>query len=175
MSVQKSVQEQQSASTKPVARRLSRRSDQFRIGKVQGYLRGSVWYLSYHEQGQRRRPRVSPDKDVARQLAVQINGQLEVGAPAALSFEPISLVELRKRWRARHEHVLRFSVQTIRRYRTATKHLIRHLNTASSIKLVSHLNISHMEDFVRYLRTIRVAPIGHPHTAKWPLLDKGIQ
>ena len=77
-------------------KRSPRRSGRFRVGKVRADLRGSVWYLSYHEQGQRRRPRVGPDKNVARQLAVQINGQLEVGAPAALSFEPISLGELRE-------------------------------------------------------------------------------
>lgn len=91
-------EQQRRGQTKTITKkRAARRSGQFRVGKVQADLRGSVWYLSYHEheQGQRRRPRVGPDKDVARQLAVQINGQLEVGAPAALSFEPISLVELR--------------------------------------------------------------------------------
>lgn len=91
-------EQQRRGQTKTITKkRAARRSGQFRVGKVQADLRGSVWYLSYHEQGQRRRPRVGPDKDVARQLAVQINGQLEVGAPAALSFEPISLVELRAR------------------------------------------------------------------------------
>ncbi len=37
------------------------------------------------------------------------------------------------------------------------------------------MHTNHAEDFVRYLRAIRVAPNGHPHTAKRPLLDKGIQ
>ena len=37
------------------------------------------------------------------------------------------------------------------------------------------MHTSHTEDFVRYLRTIRVAPNGHPHTTKRPFLDKGIQ
>ena len=175
MSVQKSVQEQQSASTKPVQRRASRRSDQFRIGKVQGYLRGSVWYLYYHEQGQRRRPRVGPDREVARQMAAQVNGQLEVGAPAALSFEPISLVDLRERWLLHHEHVLRSSVSSICRYRTATEHLLRYVQSVKPVKLASHFHTSHAEDFVRYLRMIRAAPNGHPHSAKRPLLDKGIQ
>ena len=151
------------------------RTDQFRVGNVQGYLRGSVWYLCYHEQGQRRRPRVGPDKDVARQMAAQINGQLEIGAPSSLSFEPISLTELREKWLARHEHVLRSSIQTIRRYRTATEHLIRYGQDVRPIKVVSNFHASHAEDFVRYLRAIRVAPNGHPNSAKRPLLDKGIQ
>ncbi len=141
------MSEQQQQCIKPETikkKRAPRLPGQFRVGKVRADLRGSVWYLSYHEQGQRRRPRVGPDKDVARQLAVQINGQLEVGAPAALSFEPISLVELRERWLARHKHVLRSSVQTIRRYRAATEHLIRDLNTTSSIKArVAHAHKSH--------------------------------
>ena len=91
--------------------KATRGADQFRVGNVRGYLRGSVWYLYYHEQGQRRRPRVGPDKAVAKQMAAQINGQLGVGAPSSLSFEPISLVELRERWLTRHEHVLRSSVR----------------------------------------------------------------
>ena len=33
----------------------------FRIGKVQAYRRGKVWYLCYHDNGLRRRPRVGPD------------------------------------------------------------------------------------------------------------------
>ena len=175
MSVQKSVQEQQSASTKPVPRRAARRSDQFRIGRVQGYLRGSVWYLYYHEQEQWRRPRIGPDREGARQMAAQINGQSEVGAPAALSFEPISLIELRDRWLSQIEHVLRSSVSSICRYRTATEHLLRYVQSVKPVKLASHFHTSHAEDFVRYLRMIRVAPNGHPHSAKRPLLDKGIQ
>ena len=169
------VVQQSSQPVRSTQRRATRKADQFRVGKVLAYLRGSVWYLYYHEQGQRRRPRVGPDKDVARQMAAQINGQLEVGAPAALSFEPISLVELRDRWLARHEHVLRSSVQTIRRYRAATEHLLRFVSTVRPIKLVSNFHTTHAEDFVRYLRSIRVAPNGHPHSAKRPLLDKGIQ
>jgi integrase len=58
----------------------------FRVGKVRAYLRGRVWYLCYHENGRRRRPWVGTDREAARQLAAQVNAQLEVGAPAATSF-----------------------------------------------------------------------------------------
>ena len=85
----------------------------FRIGKVRGDLRGKVWYLTYFEDGRRRRPRVGSDKDAAKQMAAQIHSQLEVRAPAALSFEAVSLDELQARWLRQHEHVLRSSVQTI--------------------------------------------------------------
>jgi|GEM_PF-3168152 len=170
----KQRRDETTASATKASAKATRSADQFRVGNVRGYLRGSVWYLYYYEQGQRRWPRVGPDKAVARQMKAQINGQLGVGAPSSLSFEPISLIELRERWLIRHEHVLRSSVQTIRRYRTATEHLARFVNDVRPVKDVSNFHASHAEEFVRYLRSIRVAPNGPPNSAKRPLLDKGI-
>ncbi|MGA2499550.1 MAG: hypothetical protein ABSH20_17570 [Tepidisphaeraceae bacterium] len=91
----------------------------FRIGRVKAYRRGTNWYLCYHENGQRRRPRVGAGREAAKKMAAQINGQLETGVCATLSFEPIAIPELRQRWLDHHEHVLRSSVNTIRRYRAA--------------------------------------------------------
>ena len=68
---------------------MSGASKTFSVGKVQVYQRGNVWYLCYHEEGQRRRPRVGPDRALARQQAAEIYFQSETGAPAGLSFEPI--------------------------------------------------------------------------------------
>jgi integrase len=153
---------------------MTQKNNSFRVGKVLAYLRGQVWYLCYHEHGQRCRPRVGPDKEAARQLAAQVNAQLEVGAPAALSFEPIGILELRQRWLEHHEQVLRSSVQTINRYRTATDHLLRFLLTRP-VRYASHFHSSHAEEFVRYLRGLRVSPNGHAHTAKRPLMDKGLR
>ena len=147
----------------------------FRVGKVRGDLRGLVWYLTYFEEGRRRRPRVGPDKNVARQMAAQINSQLEVGAPAALSFAAVSLDELQASWLRHHEQVLRSSVQTINRYRTATKHLLDFVDKTRVPRTTSHFRAQHAEEFVRYLRTIEVSPNGHPHSKKRPLLDKGIK
>ena len=146
----------------------------FRIGKVQAYLRGHIWYLCYHENGLRRRPRVGTDRDAARQLAAQINAQLEVGAPTALSFEPLAIPLLRDRWLEHHELVLRSSVHTINRYRTATDHLLRFLEQRP-VRYASLFHASHAGEFVHYLRTIKVAPNGHAHTAKRPLMDKGLR
>lgn len=146
----------------------------FRVGKVQAYLRGEVWYLCYHENGRRRRPRVGSDRYAAKQLAAQINGQLAAGAPGALSFEPISLPALRDNWLQNHEVVLRSSVQTIDRYRTATEHLLRFLATRP-VRHASHFQTCHAEEFVRYLRSIQVSPNGHASTAKRPLMDKGVR
>lgn len=147
----------------------------FRIGRVRGDLRGNVWYLTYHEHGQRHRPRVGPDREAARQLAAQINSQLETGAPAALSFERVTLEELKRRWLDHHEHVLRSSLHTVRRYRTATDHLVRFARDAGYAANTADFRTTQAEQFVRYLRTITVAPNGHPNAQKRPLLDKGVK
>ncbi|MCA9115017.1 MAG: tyrosine-type recombinase/integrase [Planctomycetaceae bacterium] len=147
----------------------------FRIGRVRGDLRSSVWYLTYHDQGRRHRPRVGPDQQTARQLAAQINGQLETGAPAALSFEPILIGELQQRWLDHHEQVLRSSVHTISRYRTASAHLLRFIAGTGCTSSTAQFRTTHAEQFVRWLRTIRVTPNGHPNSQKRPLLDKGIK
>ena len=153
---------------------MSTKSTSFRVGKVQAYLRARVWYLCYHENGQRHRPRVGADREAARQLAAQINSQLEVGAPAALSFTPISIPDLRDRWLQHHEQVLRSSVQTICRYRTATDHLLRFLEQRP-VRHASHFHATQAEEFVRYLRNTVVSPNGHAHAANRPLMDKGLR
>jgi len=150
------------------------KANSFRVGKVSAYRRGQVWYLCYFEHGKRRRPRVGPDRNVARQLAAQINGQLEVGAPAALSFEQIGIADLRTRWLEHHEQVLRSSVQSINRYRTATVHLLRYLE-GHPVRHAGLFQSSHAELFVQHLRGLRVSPNGHANTAKRPLMDKGIR
>ncbi len=153
---------------------MSGRSNSFRVGRVQAYLRGQVWYLCYHQDGKRRRPRVGADREAARLLAAQTNAQLESGAPAVLSFEPIGIADLRDRWLQHHEHVLRSSVATINRYRTATDHLLAFVGDRS-VRLASNFHTRYAEEFVRLLRSIRVAPNGHPNSATRPLLDKGIK
>jgi integrase len=154
---------------------MARTSRSFRVGQVQVYLRGRIWYLCYYENGKRHRPRVGPDREAACQLAAQTNSQLAIGAPAVLSFEPIAIPELRDRWLRHHEQVLRSAVPTINRYRTATDHLLDFVREVHPVRLASQFRAQHAEEFVRYLRTIRVSPNGHPHTPKRSLLDKGIK
>ncbi len=150
------------------------KSNSFRVGKVTGYLRGRVWYLCYFENGKRRRPRAGGERDAARQLAAQVNSQLETGAPSALSFEPISIPNLRTRWLEHHEQVRRSSVQSIARYRTASDHLLRFLNE-HPVRHAGQFTATHAAKFVAYLRTIRVSPNGHANTPTRPLLDKGVR
>ena len=133
----------------------------FRIGRVRAYLRGEVWYLCYWENGHRRQPRVSRDHDVARQQAAEINAQLESGAPSNYGFDPISFTDLQRRWLDHHEYVRRTSLQTIRRYRAATNHLLRFTSDIQPVRRVSDFRTLQAEAFVRYLREVRVAPQPH--------------
>ena len=159
---------------KPTSNR-PRRTTSFRVGKVRVLLRGRVWYPYYHEYGKRHQPRVGPDKDQARQMAAEINAQLEIGAPSALGFEPISIPELRQRWLDHHENVRRSSLRTINRYRTATQHLLDFLRDARPLKRVSDLRPCHAEEFIGYLRRRKVAPNGYRHARKRPLRDAGVK
>jgi integrase len=154
--------------------RSKRSKSEFRVGKVKGYLRGKVWYLCYFENGKRLRPRVGADKSAAERIAAQINGQLAGQAPTFFSFEDISLKDLRTRWLEHHEHVLRSSLATIGRYRTATDHLLAYASAQGWSGQASQLTALHAERFVKYLRSIEVAPNGHPNSPKRPLRDKGV-
>jgi integrase len=151
------------------------KSVSFRVGRVSAYLRGKVWYLRYHEAGQRRQPRVGPDRVEAKKLAAEINAQLEVGAPSALGFEPIPIPEVRERWLEHHEHIRRSSVNTVRRYSAATAHLINFVDEVRPVRRVSDFRPRHAEEFVCYLRTLITAPNGHKNAAKRRLRDSGVK
>lgn len=151
------------------------KSKSFRVGKVRADLRGRVWYLTYHENGRRLRPRAGADRDAARQLAAQINAQLEVSVPTAFSFESIPINDLQQRWLEHHQEVLRSSVHTVKRYRTATLHLLKFVEQNHPTLKTSQITTEHAARFVRYLRSIRVSPNGHPNSQKRPLLDNGVR
>jgi integrase len=144
------------------------------VGRVTVYLRGEIWYVYYFENGQRVRRRLGGSWLEAKQLAAQVNAQLATGAPAMLSFEPVSIPELRRRWLDHHEHVLRSSVATIRRYRAATDHLVRFVENGSAVKSADGVALSTAEQFARYLRRVKASPNGHPNTAPRTLRDKGV-
>jgi integrase len=154
---------------------MGKKNVSFRVGWVRVFLRGQVWYLSYWEQGRRRQPRVGPDRDAARLMAAEINGQLEAGAPTALGFEAITFAALRDRWLQHHEHVRRSSLNTIGRYRSATAHLLDFTAHVRPLKKVSELQPVHVEEFIRFLRCRRVAPNGHRNARKRALRDSGVK
>ena len=108
-------------------------------------------------------------------MAAEINAQLEVGVPSVLWFQPVSLPDLRQRWLDYHEHVLRSSVATVRRYRQATEHLLGFLRDVRPLRRVSDFRPCHAEEFVRYLRTVQV-PLGGPaERRRRPLRDTGLK
>jgi len=146
----------------------------FKVGRVRVYLRGRMWYLCYYEGGRRKRYRAHTDRKTARRMAAELNAQIETGAPTSFSFDRVSLSELRKRWLNHHENVKRSSLHTIRRYRSATDHLIKFVNGAPCGSDVSRLGPSDAEQFLAHLRSTLVAPNGHKNTPKRRLLDKGI-
>ena len=65
---------------------MPRAASTFRIGKVRGYRRNKVWYLCYHEQGKRLRPRIGPNVAAARQLAAQVTGPARRRCPLRAEF-----------------------------------------------------------------------------------------
>jgi len=151
------------------------KSASIRVGRVTAYRRGKVWYLYYHENGVRKRPRVGPDRDAARRLAAQTNAQLELGAPAPLSFESVIMDTLRQRWLDYHEHVLKSSMATVCRYKAATRHLLNFVRHEQKVRHASDFRPTDVEAFAAYLRRIKVAPNGHANALKKPLRDTGVK
>ncbi len=145
-----------------------------RVGRVTVYLRGRTWYLYYYENQQRVRRQAGPSLTEAKKLAAQINAHLAAGTPAVLSFDPVPVAELRTRWLDHHEHVLRSSIATIRRYRAATEHLLRFTQRIQPVRSADRITPSVTGAFVRYLRNVDVSPNGHANAAKRRLRDKGV-
>ncbi|WP_417384565.1 tyrosine-type recombinase/integrase [Gimesia sp.] len=108
-------------------------------------------------------------------MAARINSQLESHTHSVFNFEPVQIDDLQTRWLNHHEQVLRSSLQTIRRYRAATTHLINFIAHKGVASKTSLFQVGHAEEFVHYLRTIKVAPNGHENSQKRHLLDKGIK
>ncbi|WLD15143.1 tyrosine-type recombinase/integrase [Planctellipticum variicoloris] len=97
---------------------------------------------------------------------------MATASPTHFRFEPISVAGLRQSFLDDHEHVLRSSMATMARSRTASRYLVEYADTVRS-GLQAH-DLAAL-GFVRSLRTYRVVPNGHPNTPQRPLSDKGMQ
>ena len=153
----------------PKRRRRSRRT---RIGNVSVYEHHGSWWVYFREEGKQNRRCIGPDENEARTAAAQANAQLAAARPTLFSFTPVGVDELRRRWLDHHEHVLRSSVATLNRYRTAAGHLCRFLDGTAASRPAHEVNVT---AFVRHLRGLQVAPNGHRNAVRRPLRDKGIQ
>jgi len=152
----------------------AKKATSFKVGRVKVYLRSKVWYLCYYQGGRRKRYRAHTDKKRARQMAAEVNAQIETGAPTSFDFERVSLVQLQKRWLEYHENIKRSSLHTIRRYRAASEHLVRFFAGSSCGSDVSKIGPTESEQFVGHLRSTLVAANGHKNSPKRRLLDKGV-
>lgn len=139
-----------------------------RIGQVSCYTHHGAWWVYYREGNRPVRRRVGDTAEEAARHAVQVKSQLEAGAPAALSFQPLSVAVLRRRFLAHHENVLGSSIATVRRYDAASRYLERFTNGTD----VRAHEVC-VDDFIAYLRSVRIAPNGHQHTPRRALRDKG--
>lgn len=154
-------------------RRSSGQPRRRRIGHVSYYVRHGSWHIYYRDGARQVRRKVGETEEIAAQTAALVNAQLTASAPTLFSFTPVPIAELRQRFLDHHELVLRSSLATVRRYRTATQHLEEFARISGRTNKPAHELDA--EQFVRHLRSIRVAPNGHAHTARRPLRDKGIR
>ncbi len=152
--------------------RKKRRPRRQRIGRVSFFEHHGAWYVYYREGSRQIRRRVSASRDEAQRVAAQVNAQLTAATPTLLAFTPISISELRRQFLDHHEQVLRSSLATICRYRSATKYLEDFAQVQGGDK---HAHEVQAHAFVRHLRGLLVAPNGHPNSQRRPLRDKGVQ
>lgn len=155
-----------------VKRRRSRGASRFRIGRVSVFEHHGSWWVYYREGDRKVRRRVSDSRAHAEQVAAELNAQLSASSPTMFSFTPVSVNKLRADFLRHHEDVLRSSVHTIRRYETATQHLLDFADSSGRETMAHELSVS---GFVHYLRHLDVSPNGHANTAKRRLRDKGVQ
>src|SRR5262249_13656309 len=152
--------------------RKRKNSPRFRVGKVSVYRHHGAWWLYYRDGGQPVRRKIAETRQEAEQVAAQVNAQLTSGAPTLLAFRPIGVPDLRQQFLDYHEHVLKSSVGTVRRYRAATQHLE---SFAAQQPRPPAAHEVRPDAFAAYLRRIEVAPNGHRNTRKRKLRNKGVQ
>lgn len=155
-----------------MARRTHTPSPRFRVGRVSVYLHHGTWWLYFREGGSPVRRKISPSREEAEQVAAQVNAQVTAGSPTLLSFTPIEVSDLRQQFLDHHEHVLKSSMGTVRRYRTATQHLEDFVRSHARPPRAHEVKAG---TFAAYLRKLEVAPNGHKNTAKRKLRDAGVQ
>ncbi len=153
--------------------RKSRRDRaRFRVGRVSVYLHHSAWWLYFRESDRPVRRRVAETREAAERIAAEVNAQLSAATATMFAFAPMTIGALREEFLRYHEQVRRSSVATIRRYRTATQHLMDYVATLKSEVQVHQLAVA---GFVGFLRTREVTPNGHANSKRRRLRDKGVQ
>jgi len=155
-----------------MSRLTKRRPRRQRVGRVSYYAHHGGWWVYYQEAGHPVRKRVADTAAEAAVIAAQVNGQLAAASPTFFSFTPVSVVELRRRFLAHHEDILRSSLATVSRYSSATQHLADFSVQGQSSLMAHQIDA---EGFVRFLRSLRVAPNGHAKAKRRKLRDSGVR
>jgi hypothetical protein len=87
---------------------------------------------------------------------------LTCGQRTLFSFQPVTVQELIARWLDHHENILRSSIATQDRYRTAAGHLLRFVERSHIMRLTHEVDA---EGFAAYLREVKIAPNGHANAS----------
>ena len=133
-----------------------------RIGQVSYYLHHGGWWVYYKDGERQVRRRAGDDEALAEQVAAQVNAQLATAAPTMFSFTPLTVPELCQQFLDHHEHVLRSSLATIRRYRAG----LSIWRTSPPARGNPPAHEIQADRFVRFLRSTEVAPNGHAHAKR---------
>jgi len=142
-----------------------------RVGRVSYYHHHGGWWI-YYRDGQRKvRRRVGGEEAEAGRVAAQVNAQLATAAPTMFSFTPVTVPDLCRRFVDHHEYVAKSSLATVRRYQAAVRHLE---DFAARLGRNVPAHEIPPDQFARFLRSTKVAPNGHPNTARRHLRDKGV-
>ncbi len=149
-----------------------RRCTRIRVGRVSVYEHHGAWWLYYRDDDKVVRRRIGHDQATAERLSSDVNGQLAIEAPTPFAFNPISVKDLRDRFVDHHETVLRSSLATVSRYRSATQHLVDYVESLSGKPKAHEISAA---KFMVFLRQREVSPNGHQNTARRKLKDKGLR
>jgi len=157
-------------------RKSSRRAqkERHRVGKVTVYFRKPSWWIYYYENGKTRRIRIGRDREEAERHAAEVNAQITCGVRSTFQFEKVKIEDLVRRWLEHHELVKRSAMRTVNRYRTAIAHLTRFIEERRPSLTMDTLTVPIAEEFVKFLRTVRISPNGSPNAKKVLMRDRGV-
>jgi integrase len=146
--------------------RRRKRPGRQRVGRVSYFLNHGAWYLYYRDGAFLNRVRVGQDEAEAASLAAKRNAELARGlvSPARV-FDPITVSQLRQRFLDHHEYVVRSSLVTVNRYRTATAYL-ESFSACAGHSLPAHE--IQADQFLRWLRGVQISPNGHAKSRQRP-------
>lgn len=166
-----------------------------RIGCISLYEHHGAWWIYHRHGGKPVRRMIGESAALAECEACLLNAKFvadgagitlaSIPAVRQLGLQPraestshsgslhpaTSIPKLREAFLSHHENVLRSTLATVSRYRTATLYL---QTFGQRVKALGAMQIS-APLFMEHLRTVEISPNGHPKSAKRRLRDKGVR